>query len=320
MPNQIKTAILAAYRLATAPWRDRAMARLVKQRRAPILLLYYHRVADTECVPWSLTNGQFQAHLDWLMSRFEMISLEQAQQRIAGGDSPRPAAHITFDDGYAENLDAALPMLIRRQVPCTYFVTLENIVTGQPFAHDRQVGKRFPVNTVAQVRQLADQGIEIGAHTRTHPDLGAVHSAEQLVDEIAVAKYELEALLDRPVRYFAFPFGQPQNLGGTAVELARRAGFAGICSAYGGYNFPGDDAFHLQRCHGDPELARLKNTATLDPRHLLRRRPTFAVSADLSAATERLFDALPPAPPALPLVSVDAGRSTPSTISSPGSS
>ena len=49
---------------------------------------------------------------------------------------------------------------------------------------------------------------------------------------------------------------------------ALEAGFDGVCSAYGGYNFPGDDPFHLRRIHGDPETIRLKNWLTLDPRKL----------------------------------------------------
>jgi hypothetical protein len=48
--------------------------------------------------------------------------------------------------------------------------------------------------------------------------------------------------------------------------LARRAGYQGACSAYGGYNWPGDDHFHLQRIHADPEMLRLKNWLTIDPR------------------------------------------------------
>ena len=53
-------------------------------------------------------------------------------------------------------------------------------------------------------------------------------------------------------------------------QLAREAGFAGVCSAYGGYNVPGDDPFHLQRIHADPDIIRLKNWLTVDPRKLAR--------------------------------------------------
>jgi hypothetical protein len=75
------------------------------------------------------------------------------------------------------------------------------------------------------------------------------------------------------VRYFAFPFGQHANLDPRAFELAAEAGYAGVCSAYGGFNFPGDDPFHLQRIVIDEVMIRLKNWVTMDPRKL--RTPRF---------------------------------------------
>ena len=54
------------------------------------------------------------------------------------------AVAITFDDGYAENCRQAIPLLVRNQIPCTYFVTLENVLEGKPFAHDVAHADRFP--------------------------------------------------------------------------------------------------------------------------------------------------------------------------------
>ena len=73
-------------------------------------------------------------------------------------------------------------------------------------------------------------------------------------------------MIGREVRYFAFPYGMHKNLSVEAFDVAFNAGYYGVCSAYGGYNFPGDDAFHLRRIHADPELVRLKNWLTVDPR------------------------------------------------------
>ncbi len=51
-----------------------------------------------------------------------------------------------------------------------------------------------------------------------------------------------------------------------AFELAFEAGYDGVCSAYGAYNFPGDDPFHLQRIHADEDLLRVRNWLSVDPR------------------------------------------------------
>ena len=86
------------------------------------------------------------------------------------------------------------------------------------------------------------------------------------------AKEELETVLGRPVRYFAFPYGLSDNLNPAAFALAKEAGYAGVCSAYGGFNFPGDDPFHLQRIPVSDDMIRLKNWVTLDPRKLRTKR------------------------------------------------
>jgi len=74
------------------------------------------------------------------------------------------------------------------------------------------------------------------------------------------------------VRYFAFPYGQHENLSTAAFRVARQAGYDGVCSAYGGYNFPGDEPFHLRRIHADPEMPRFKNWMSVDPRKLRMQR------------------------------------------------
>ena len=69
-----------------------------------------------------------------------------------------------------------------------------------------------------------------------------------------------------------FRSASPENMSTAAFEIAYQAGFWGVCSAYGGYNLPGDDCFHVQRIHGDPEWSRFRNWLTLDPRKLKRPR------------------------------------------------
>ena len=153
------------------------------------------------------------------------------------------------------------------------------MLDGLPFPHDVALGLPAPPNTIAQLRAMAEHGVEIGSHTRTHPNLGEITDAEEIYDEVVGGKLELESALGRAVRYFAFPFGLAANLNTVAFQMAHDAGFEGVCSAYGGYNFPGDDAFHLQRIHGCPQLVRLQNRVTLDPRKLNVPRYEYQLSA-----------------------------------------
>lgn len=261
-----KSLLLHLYYYGTLPLRARRNRAEATLGRAPIVVLFYHRIADDGAGEWTYPTGLFRRQMEWLAPRFDAISLEEAQRRIRSGDNRRPAVCITFDDGYAANCETALPLLIEAQIPCTYFVGVENVLEGKPFPHD--VARRRPLapNTVEQLRGLAACGVEIGCHTRTHADLGAIRDRNRLHDEIVAAGEELQSAIDHPVRYFAFPFGQYANLNAEAFHLAYEAGYDGVCSAYGGVNLPGDDAFHLQRVPGDPTMIRLKNWLTGDPR------------------------------------------------------
>jgi peptidoglycan/xylan/chitin deacetylase (PgdA/CDA1 family) len=200
------------------------------------------------------------------------VSLAEAQQRIASGGNRVPTACITFDDGYADNMRFAVPLLMKHELPFTYFVSTSHVLGGRPFPHDVRSGRRLTPNTPAQLRQLAAAGVEIGAHTRRHVDLGGERTPGELRDEIVGCKWELEHAIGREVRYFAFPYGLHENLSSAAFRVAYEAGYAGVCSAYGGYNSPGDDPFHLRRFHADPQFIRFKNWLTVDPRKLRQQR------------------------------------------------
>ena len=272
LADNLKTPMLGLYYLATLPQRQHAAAKRESKREVPVMVLFYHRVADDHPNDWTITNDRFQSQIEWLQERFDLVTLEEGQRRIASEQNDRPTVCISFDDGYADNCTSAIPWLLEREIPFTYFVASNHVQSGDPFAHDVKHGCPLAPNTVDQLQEMAKAGVEIGAHTRSHADLGKITSEDQLYDEIVGSKRDLESMIARPVRYFAFPFGLPENMSTDAFRIAFQAGFWGVCSAYGGYNLPGDDSFHLQRIHGDPEWSRFKNWLTVDPRKINRKR------------------------------------------------
>ncbi|MEX2188029.1 MAG: polysaccharide deacetylase family protein [Pirellulales bacterium] len=286
-------ALLGGYYAALTPYRWSCRRRWQQRGDAPVLVAMYHRVADDLATPWTVSNAMFARQIDWLRANVDLISLAEAQRRIREGNR-RVAVAITFDDGYADNCDAALPLLVRHRLPCTYFVTSQNILEQRPFEHDLALGVRHAPNTTEQIRALAESGIDIGGHTRTHADLGKIADRDTLREEIAGGAAELAAITSGPVRYFAFPFGQKVNLSATAFDVARQAGLDAVCSAYGGFNHPGDDPFHLQRFAVDNDLVRLKNWCGVDPRKL-RKHPRFDFPATEQSRESILIGSAPPA-------------------------
>jgi peptidoglycan/xylan/chitin deacetylase (PgdA/CDA1 family) len=263
---------LGAYYLASIPLRREAAVRRAALACEPVRVLFYHRVADFIRNDWTISRKKFAQQIDWLRARFDIVSLSEAQQRIQSGKNRWPTACITFDDGYADNCDFAIPLLLRQRLPFTYFVTTAHVLEQKPFLHDVARGQPLQPNSRDEIMALATQGVEIGAHTRNHVDLGESSDPSLLHEEIVGSKEDLESLTGGRVRYFAFPYGQHRHLTPAAFDVARAAGFDGVCSAYGGYNWPGDDPFHIQRIHADPEIIRLKNWMTIDPRKDRRGR------------------------------------------------
>jgi peptidoglycan/xylan/chitin deacetylase (PgdA/CDA1 family) len=270
--DRINRLLLAGYCNATLPYRRWIRAGLSAQGKAPILVLFYHRIADDGALALTHSNQLFRKQVRWLQRHCDLISLEEAQRRLRSGYNNRLAACITFDDGYSENCDQAIPFLMEEKIPCTYFVSSWHVLEGHRFAHDQATSCPALPNTIEQLRWMAKRGIEIGAHTRTHADLGSITDESHLHDEMVGAGQELQAAIGRPIRYFAFPYGMPRNLNARAVQMAYEFGYEAVCSAYGDYNFLGDDSFHIRRIHAD-DMLRLKNWGTIDPRHL---RPAYS--------------------------------------------
>ncbi len=273
MPTLIELG-LSTYYYATLPVRLGANACYAVTGCAPMCVLFYHRVSDSSSNAWTISHSNFKQHVRWLKSHCDLVSLSEIQNRMTTGYNNRAAVCITFDDGYSENCDFAIPHLLEQQIPLSYFVTLDLVLEGMPFPHDVQSGECLAVNTLAQLREMSAAGVDIGVHSRTHRDLGSLHHPECLQDEIVSPRKELQSLLGKSIDYFAFPYGKKENISDAAIRMVHSAGFRGFCSAYGGYNWPGDDPFHIQRIHGDPDLVRLKNWLTIDPRKMrIQRNP-----------------------------------------------
>lgn len=101
-------------------------------------MLLYHRVADLDADPQRLavTPAAFAAHLDILSRHATPLPLDDLVRRARAGSLPDRAVAITFDDGYADNLEAAVPLLERHGLPATIFVATGAIAGGREFWWD----------------------------------------------------------------------------------------------------------------------------------------------------------------------------------------
>ena len=154
---------------------------------------------------------------------------------------PSRALAITFDDGYRNNYAGAYLPLLERGMCATWF-----IVSHERGRYARWMGPRNDENLLLSHEQLAEMaasGMEIGAHTRTHPDLSRMDKSE-VSSEVAGSKVELEDELGMSVVSFAYPFGRWNEV---AVDAVRSAGYTFACGVRPGWVNTGTEALLLRR-------------------------------------------------------------------------
>jgi len=267
-----RESLIDAYRWFTEPARRCIAHRLSASSSWPAGILFYHRVSDSVPNSWTISNSNFVKHLDLISEIATFQSLDEVVESQRNLTRSRLSVAITFDDGYAENLDQAIPELIRRKIPCTYFVTTDNVERQVPFKHDFDRQMPLCVNTISEVRWLAKNGIQIGGHTASHLDLGKPWGRDRLLAEISDSRKKLQDWTGQEIAYFAFPQGFVQHMSQAAIDMVFESGYRAFTSAYGGWNFPGGDSMHLNRIHGDCGTASLLNWLTLDPRKIHQTR------------------------------------------------
>jgi peptidoglycan/xylan/chitin deacetylase (PgdA/CDA1 family) len=138
-------------------------------------------------------------------------------------------------------------------------------------AGERGSERRWRLLNIAELRQLADAGMSIGAHTLTHPVL-SLCSEDEARREIQTSKTDLERALGRPVWAFAYPYGNPSAMAERELRLAREAGFT--CAFLNVEHWPDrrSDPFALPRTHVTSDTTLLELAAHLSGVHTRLQR------------------------------------------------
>jgi peptidoglycan/xylan/chitin deacetylase (PgdA/CDA1 family) len=283
-------------------------------RESRALILMYHRVTTVNADPFALcvSPAHFAEHLQVLRKHASPVSLRQVLESLSGNRIPPHSVILTFDDGYADNLHNARPLLERSGIPATVFVTsgfvgqehefwwdeLESMflepghlppslsltISGAEHRWDlgqsdsrldvyfelwrllqllpewerTEVLERIAVwgergraarpnyrgLSAKELQSLAaNDFIEIGAHTVTHPSLPELTGAVQR-SEVQKSKATLEGILGRPVTSFAYPYGASSE---KSREIVREAGFRCACTTDPGFVDADSDLFRFPR-------------------------------------------------------------------------
>lgn len=278
--------------------------------RSRLSILIYHRVRARRdpLFPAELESSGFERHLEVVGSLFNVLPLSEAIRRLRNGTLPSRPACITFDDGYADNAEVALPLLKRHRMTSTFFVSTAYLDGGRmwndtviesvrgavgdvldltpmglrPFAIASGADRRATISALlshfkylqpaerdehcaavreasnatmpddlmlssAQVRTLHAAGMEIGAHTATHPILARI-PIDVARREIAEGRDALQTITGTRVTLFAYPNGKPgSDYKREHVDAVRALGFDAAVTTSWGVATIGTDPLQLPR-------------------------------------------------------------------------
>lgn len=206
-------------------------------KSAVVPILMYHHLQDlngaSELVEtWTVAPASFDAQMSLVVQQgFHAITMAQLVGQLRDGQ-PLPAKPIviSFDDGWAEQYTVAFHILEKHHLIGTFFVYT------RPIDHAAYM-------SWAQLEEMSAAGMDIQAHTLTHPHLRELAPSEAM-KEISESKQILETRLGKPVVALAYPYGEYNT---SIIDMLKRAGFASAVTLAAGFNQRTDELFTLHR-------------------------------------------------------------------------
>jgi peptidoglycan/xylan/chitin deacetylase (PgdA/CDA1 family) len=198
------------------------------------MILMYHHVAPESALPpsgerrpsdgWNFTISPdaFSTQIGYLIDRgMEVISLDDYALYVRNNRrAPSGKFVITFDDGWRDNFEYALPILRSYGVSATFYIISSTLGEGR---------NSELYMDILQLKGLLKEGMVLGSHTRNHPDLTSL-SPEDLRAEIFGSRQDLRDLLGADIKHFAYPGGSYNS---RVISEVENSGYESACTVFG---------------------------------------------------------------------------------------
>ena len=218
--------------------------------------LMYHKINDIPDNPVTIPTSLFDEQMAQLRELgYTVVDLDAVLDHYTrGAPLPPKSVLVTFDDGYRDNLENALPILHRYGYPAVLFVPIGYLGEPRPLPHEEQLRVRGIVNATldwGELRELDAAGLRIECHGISHRPVAALE-LDEAAREIVVSKLRLEEALGRPVKAFAYVKGSEAHYKPVHLSLVRQAGYELGFTSVSGANGPRSDRFRLRRYNVEP--------------------------------------------------------------------
>lgn len=181
----------------------------------------YHRLVQNSVEgQFDFRIGDFETHLAILKEQgIKSVTNEKLTNLISSGLSTDKMVMITFDDGYASDYDAALPLLTKNDFFGTFFITVSYVNRPGYLSWDA-------------VRELKKEGMSVQSHSFNHIFLSHLKYIE-MIDELKKSKERLEEELGSSIDSIAVPGGRVSN---EVIRAAKKVGYLGVYTSQPGYS------------------------------------------------------------------------------------
>jgi peptidoglycan/xylan/chitin deacetylase (PgdA/CDA1 family) len=253
-------------------------------------VLMYHKVNDLEGNSVTVPVSQFDEQMAQLGELgYTAVSLDDVLAHyLERKPLPPQAVLITFDDGYRDNLENAVPILQRYGYPAVLFVPIGYLGGGRPLPHDEHLAARGIANhTVdwSELDELERAGVRVESHGIGHRPLADLE-VDEAAREITLSKLRLEDALGRPVRAFAYVKGSEAHYRPVHLSLLKQAGYDVAFTSISGGNGLRTDPLQLHRYNVEPYPPRTFELVLSGACDLIALKDTIA-----GTHARRLFNA-----------------------------
>ena len=222
----------------------RAFARMLgRTASATCIILYYHSIAAEY-------RKAFAQQMDTVLRLTTPIDGEHVPRLLPG----KYYSVITFDDGFQDAIENAVPELVSRGIHATFFVTADALGKPADWWPVTDPERTRNIATAEQLRLMPSKWISVGAHTMTHPRLSSLGESDAR-HEILEPRHRLESLLGCKIRSLSFPYGDFDE---NVVCWCREAGYELAFTTQHKKAFEDPEPFLVGRVKAEPTDWRLE--------------------------------------------------------------
>ena len=161
------------------------------------IVLAYHSISSKEEYPYGVSSKAFESHLVHIKNFYNVVPVSDIITRIkSGGVFEDVLIALTFDDGFKDNHDIALPLLAKHNIPATIFISTDIVQKNYKSFLSWDNIKEMSKNNL----------ISFGSHGCTHAALTSLEK-DDIEYELIFSKNEIESKIGKKIDLFAYPYG-----------------------------------------------------------------------------------------------------------------